>query len=333
MKVKRISLPVLFLLLFASVAYPQTGTKDTTVNNLVHASGYKTSEWNVIPEYIKAGKGKQTLILIPGMGFDASVFTDFIEVNKNNFTMYAITIPGYGNTKAPPMPDTSVSYGEQSWNNSAIEGISKLIEKEKLIKPVIVGHFVQGVQLAVRLAVKYPDKVGGLILMGGPAKFIGLMNGKVLDYTVDKMIIATDKYSGPIWFKKMKKSYFDENNFLPEIYSLDKTKAALLWKQPSTVSLPVAIRYSCEYFAIDVRAEFDKIKCPVLVLRAMFNKQVLESTTNSYLPPQFIDSWNDASTRNPLIKVKDIPDAATFVWKDKPIEVYNEIKTFITAFN
>lgn len=327
---RKITAQIIVFFFYTTAVYSQTGTKDSVVNNLVHRPEYKTSEWGSVPEYIKAGKGKQALILIPGIGFDASVFTDFMKANKNNYTMYAITIPGYGNTKAPPMPDTSISYGEQSWNNNAIEGINKLIDKEKLDKPVIAGHFVQGVQLAVMLAIKYPHKVGGLILMGGPAKFIGVMNGKILDYPVDKMIMATDKYSGPIWFKKMKKSYFDENNFLPEIYSLDSIKAAQLWKLPASVSLPVAVRYSCEYFASDVRADFSKIKCPVLVLRAMFNKKVTESAINSYLPPQFIDTWNDAETRNPLIKVKDIPDAATFVWKDKPAETYAAIKEFIT---
>jgi pimeloyl-ACP methyl ester carboxylesterase len=127
----------------------------------------------------------------------------------------------------------------------------------------------------------------------------------------------------------MKKPFFDANNFPSEIYSTDSIKAFQLWKQPATVSFPVAIRYSCEYFATDVRADFDKIKCPVLVLRAMFNTKVTESAMYKSLSPQFIDTWNDAATRNPLIKVKDMPDAATFVWKDKPADVNKAVKEFV----
>lgn len=320
---------ILLLSSFTSYAQMKSNVPDTAINNLVHTPGYKTSELGAIPKFVKAGKGKQTLLLIPGLGFDASVFKDFMEANKNNYTMYAVTIPGFGKTPAPPMPPAGTSYGEQSWNKGAVEGIAKLIDKEKLSKPVIVGHFVQGIQLAVMLATSYPEKVGRLILMGGPAKFIAVMNGKIIDNPKEKMIMATDKYTGPKWFMHMEKKDYDAGNFLPEIYSLDSTAGKFLWKKSAEVIMPVAVRYSSEYFASDVRADFDKIKCPVLVLRNLFDSTVLDATINIYLKPQFIDSWDDASTRNPLITVKDIKDAACFVWKDKPAETYSAIKDFL----
>src|SRR6188768_2029468 len=105
-------------------------------NNLVQTDGYHTSQYGAIVSYTKSGKGTDQLILIPGLGFDASVFSDFVERNKKNFTMYSITLPGYGKTSAPPMPDSAnASYGLQYWNNGAIEGIKKLIQKENLRKP------------------------------------------------------------------------------------------------------------------------------------------------------------------------------------------------------
>lgn len=327
---KRIIQIFLFLLYGSCVfAQAQSNKPDTTINNLVHTPGYKTSELGTIPQFVKAGKGKQTLILIPGLGFDASVFKDFMDANKNNYTMYAVTIPGFGKTQAPPMPAAGTSYGEQTWNKGALEGLVKLIKKENLNKPIIVGHFVQGVQLAVRMAVNYPEKVGGLILMGGPAKFIAAMGGKILDYPEDKMIKLTDNYTGPKWFLHMEKKDYDAGNFLPEIYSLNSAIGKSLWKKSAEVVMPVAVRYSSEYFASDVRADFEKIKCPVLVLRALFNETVLDATVNVYLKPQFIDSWDDAKTTNPLITIKDIKDAACFVWKDKPIETYSAIKEFL----
>ncbi|MEJ0033367.1 MAG: hypothetical protein WDO15_24870 [Bacteroidota bacterium] len=71
-------------------------------------------------------KNKPALILIPGIGFDSSVFSDFVERNKKSYTMYTVTIPGYGNTAAPAMPDSAhASYGKQYWTNSAIEDIRK----------------------------------------------------------------------------------------------------------------------------------------------------------------------------------------------------------------
>ncbi len=328
MKIRKLFLTAMLHPLLLSASIPILA-QDSSINNLVLPAGYTTSGYGAMPAYIKAGQGSQTLVLIPGLGFDASVFSDFMEANKKNYTMYAITIAGYGNSKAAPMPPPGTSYGEQTWNKGVMEGLVKLIDKEQLMQPVIVGHFVQGIQIAIRFAAEHPDKTGGLILMGGPVKFIAAMNGKIYDEPLAKLVQYTDKYTAPVWFKTMKKEFFDANNFRPEIYSLDSTKGVSLWKKSAGVDLSVAIRYSCEYFASDAREELVKLKCRVLVLRALFNDKIVQAPVNNYLRPQFIDAWNDAPERNNMVHIKDIKDAACFIWKDNPAETYRMIREFL----
>jgi pimeloyl-ACP methyl ester carboxylesterase len=301
----------------------------SSTNNLAHYPGYETCEYGAIPEFTKVGKGKLTLLLIPGLGFDATVFDDFIKANKNNYNMYVVTIPGYGNTKAPPMPTAGTSYGDQSWNKGVIEGLVKLIEKENLKRPVVVGHFVQGTQLALRMAIDHSDKIRSVIILGGPAKFISIINGEPKEFPLNGTISYVDKNTAPTWFKQINKNDFNDGNYLPEIYSLDNTVGDDLWKQSASVELPVMVRYLCEFFASDIKMEFAKIKCSVLVLRAMFSDKVLQMPINNYVSPQFINSWDDAAAKNPLIRVHDIQNSASFVWKDQPDEVYKAIKTFL----
>ena len=325
------SLQILLCLVLPAISFaqPKFIKQDSNVNNLIHPAAYQASEYGAIPPYVKAGYARQALILIPGLGFDGSVFNDFMNANKDNYTMFAVTIPGYGNSKAPLMPLTDTSYGDQKWNLGVIEGLLKLIEKEKLQRPVIVGHFVQGTQLALRMAIDHPDKVGGIIILGGPAKFIYLEKGEPKLYPLKSMVSYTDKYTAPLWFKAISHKSFNEGNYRPEIYSLDSIKGEILWQQVAAVDLPVMVRYLCEFFASDITLELDKIKCPVLILRATFNEKVLEAPINIYVRPQFIDSWNEATLKNKLIRVKDIPGAAGFVWKDQPGKVYAEIKYFL----
>src|SRR5688572_22179761 len=124
-------------------------TRDSTVNNLQLPPGYHTSSYGSIPHYTKLGKGRVQMVLIPGLGFDEEVFRDFAGSNKKNYTMYCITIPGYGSTGAAPAPDGATSFGDQYWNRGVIDGIVKLIVSEKILKPIVVGHFTQGSQLAL----------------------------------------------------------------------------------------------------------------------------------------------------------------------------------------
>lgn len=138
--------------------------------------------------------------------------------------MYAIIIAGFGNTTASAMPPEGTSYGEQTWSKSTINGILKLIEKEKINKLTIIGYFVYYIQVALRLTIDNPDKIGRVIILGGQEKYIAIMKGEVKDMPLDCLIVGTDKYIAPRWFKSITKKKFDEGNYLPEIYSLDSIK-------------------------------------------------------------------------------------------------------------
>jgi len=299
-------------------------------NNLVHTTGYKTSDYGAIVSYLKDGTGKSDLVLIPGLGFDASVFKDFVARNKKSFTMYSVTLPGYGNTAAPPMPDSvHASYGLQYWTNGAIEGIRKLIAKEHLRKPILVGHFAQGAQIALRMAIEMPDVIGGVIAVGAPAKFVAIVNGVVTEYPMQITVPYIDRYTGPQWFKPMSKDAFDKGNYSPEVYSLNRQTGEALWKMSAGVPLPVYVRYLCEFFASDITLDADKLRCPVLVLRTLFSPEVLGKDINNYIKPQFIDAWDRMAKANPGIIIKDILNSASFAWKDQPVEFDKAVTAFV----
>lgn len=324
---------ILLLLTSFAPSFSQ-GAQDTTLNNLVLPLGYPTTEPGAIPHFTKSGKGKNAMILIPGWGFDGSVFDDFVKTNKKAFAMYTITIPGFGNTPCPPLPKDGTSFGDQSWNKSVLEGIANLIDAEEIDRPVIVGHFTQGAQLALRLAMDYPNKVASVIILGAPAKFVAVQDGKVLPYPLKSAIYYADKISGPKFYKTVTESYWDQNNYMRELYSLQGETAERLWKQNASVPMPIMIRYLLEFHASDITLEATKIHCPVLVLRPGFRSEWLFDTQNgsfNYIKPQFINSWELMKEKNPLIDIQDITDAGVFLWKDQPDETMRRIKKFIDS--
>lgn len=320
---------ILMLIAGQQQGFAQLPVFDSTVNNLILPPGYNASEYGAIPEYYKTGKGKEAMILIPGLGFDANVFRDFTEYYRDRYRIFVITIPGYGDTKAPALPEAASSYGEQRWNNSVMQGLLKLMDKERLKKVIIVGHATQGTQLSVQMAVKYPDKISRVIVLGGHAKFISVIQGTPREFSLDTMIMYTDRYTSQKWFKNMTDQYFDDNNYSPSVYSIDTVEGRKLWKQVAAVQLPVLIQYLCEFFASDIKSDLHKIKCPTLILKALFNGETLNNPVNNYVRHQFIDAWNDASRRNTRILVKDVRNSGVFVWKDNPKETYSAIDEFL----
>jgi pimeloyl-ACP methyl ester carboxylesterase len=264
------------------------------------------------------------------MGFNASVFSDFVKRNRKNYTMYSVTIPGYGDTSAPAMPDSAqASYGLQYWTRGVIEGVRKLIDKEHLDKPFLVGHFTQGAQVVIRMAAEMPEIIGGVIVVGGPAKFISFVNGKIVEYPVEKAADYIDRITAPRWFGPITKEAFDKGNYPPELYSVDAKTGKDLWDVSAKVPLPVYIRYTCEFFSSDVTLYADKIKVPVLVLRAMFTPEILSRDANGYIKPQFIDAWERMAKANPKIVIEDVMNSATFIWKDHPVLFDKVIEEFM----
>ncbi len=189
---------VLFLVLVLATlntAYAQFDKSrlDSTVNNLELPAYYQTSKLGEIGQVVKKGEGSIDMILIPGWGFGWEIYREFMSSNLDNYTMYAITLPGFGYTQAPPLPPKGTSYGEHIWNSGAIEGIKKLIEEKDLSKPVLVSNFLQAPQIVFWFAYKYPELISSIVIIGGMAKYV-IQNWQP---TLEQRISYVDKVLAP----------------------------------------------------------------------------------------------------------------------------------------
>lgn len=76
----------------------------------------------------KRGRGPVPLILIADLRTDWTVFQSFMERNAERYTLYAVTLPGYGGTPAPPRPAT-LDLTTTPWWDGAKQGVLGLIER------------------------------------------------------------------------------------------------------------------------------------------------------------------------------------------------------------
>jgi len=86
----------------------------------------------------KRGRGPIPMILIADIRTDWSLYRNFMDRNVERYTMYAVTLPGYGGTPAPPRPET-LDLKSTPWWDGAEKGVVSLIEKNRFNKPVVVG--------------------------------------------------------------------------------------------------------------------------------------------------------------------------------------------------
>jgi pimeloyl-ACP methyl ester carboxylesterase len=111
----------------------------------------------------KVGTGPVPMILVPDYGSDWTMYRAFIERNRDRYTMYAVTLPGFGGTPVPPRPKT-FDPAKTPWWDSAEKAVVELIARERLDRPVILGTQT-GAYLAARVALDHPAKTRGVVLL------------------------------------------------------------------------------------------------------------------------------------------------------------------------
>ncbi len=308
--------------------------QDSTLNNLIHPDNYKTARLGELGHVEKLGNGKREMILIAGRGFGWEIYRDFVEANKDRYTMFAVTIAGYGGTPAPPMPPEGTSYGEQTWMKAAEQAIVDLALG--LNKPVVVGNFLEATQYALRLAIDHAEEIHSVVIIGGAPMVLppGYEKVPTDEYMpLSQRIAATDTYYAPQWFRTVTRETWESNDFSGLAYSNQPKQEKRLFEMAESSTLPTLIRYYCEFSASDISLEFVNIKAPVLVLLPDFPQEILNDPRYNYFKPLFLDSWDsrgpDGNIRR-FARVETIRDSHLLMMIDQPAPLSEAIWQFVS---
>lgn len=301
--------------------------QDPERNNLVHPEGYKPGPPDTLGRVDRVGEGKQAMILIAGNGFDGEIFTPLAEMYKDRFTSYLVTLAGFSGTPAPPMPPAGTSYAEQTWTRGAQKAVERLIDEEKLDRPVIVGSWMNGTQIALRLALEHPEKIRGAIVISGIPKTPWWISPE--PPTLEQRIQRNDEVMAPKWFKTVTEDTWYDNNFLPRDLALHPVRALQLWRQGTTANLATNIRYFLEVRTQDVTLDLPKLKIPVLAVVPGFDEEFFAGPHDSNYMRRFCqEPWQGLEDVK-MLEIATIPGSRAMIMDDKPTELQQAIDKFL----
>ncbi len=159
---KRILFSIIVLTVFVIGCSPYGNLEKMEFDELQYPFEVKKAviDEEITIAYVDEGAGEQTIIFVHGLGSYLPAWKKNIEDLKNDYRCIAIDLPGYGKSSKPIHSGMMDYYAET---------ISKFMDKLELKSAVIAGHSM-GAQIAMVMALKYPDKVEKLIL-AAPAGF------------------------------------------------------------------------------------------------------------------------------------------------------------------
>jgi pimeloyl-ACP methyl ester carboxylesterase len=289
----------------------------------------------------KRGRGPIPLILIADMRTDWSLYRNFMDRNAARYTMYAVTLPGYGGTPAPPRPET-LDLRSTPWWDGAEKGVLSLIEKNRLNKPVIVGTAASS-YLATRLAVNHPDKIRAAVVLGGDvyATFRSLANP---DYpaTLEERPDVLMKQPGAIGMiseflpalMPSRESADARIKALPpaqltpfsaRIREIERARALAI--DDAVLSDPRAYIYNVELLASDLTGELKNLKVPLLAIPA------IHDDNSPFQGEPARSQWYEAKMRYPSIPLTVVPfeNTRTYITEDAPQELDRAIESFLAG--
>lgn len=129
----------------------------------IRSSSAEPIDGTSLAEVERMGEGERTLLLIPCMSCRWESFEPFMRRNTDRFTMYAVTLPGFGGS---PRPDLPLNEPEPVWQTHTVAALSDLIDQEQLSDITVVGHSI-GSSIGVMLAAERPDVVTRFIDIDG----------------------------------------------------------------------------------------------------------------------------------------------------------------------
>ena len=290
----------------------------------------------------KAGRGPLTMILIPDFGSDWTIYKSFMERNAGRYTMYAVTAPGFGGTPTPPRPE---SYAPMAtpWSDNAEQAIIKLIEKNKLDKPLVVGVLTGG-YLAARLALDYQDKIRGAVLLDSrayvpyrslsiPDKPVSLEERRnILTMRPAAMGILQD-LSPQVMLSREASEQLAQNlspqqqqsMFYSNLRDIERGKTLFINNTYNTDAR--TFRYNIELNGVDLSEDMKKLKAPLLSIVALHDDN---SPGQGGVSPS---QWNEIKLRSPQIPltVVKFEGARGYIFDEAPKEFDKAIEAFLAG--
>ena len=193
------------------------------------------------------------MILIPGLSSSGEVWDTTVARYKDRFECHVLTLAGFA----------GVPRIEAPMLDKVRDGIVDYARKNKLIKPVIVGHSLGGT-LALDLAARYPDLPGRIVIVDSYPFLMGIMDPAMTPEKLRESVAQIRLYMGgqsQDQYERYVKSGVATRSMVTKDSDFERLTAWGLASDRMAVTDAMA-----ELYSMDLRQEVAKIQCPTLVM-------------------------------------------------------------------
>ncbi len=304
-----------------------------------HVSSTAPTPLGGLGPVVKTGHGPVPMVLVGDYGTAASFYQAFTERNGDRYTMYVVTIPGFGGTPAPPEP-ANYDPDATPWWDGLVAGVVDLIDTHQLDRPVIVGTQA-GAYLATRLAIEHPERIRGAVVLNGLV-FMSLRDTRTIELPPTlaqrRQTVARRPDLCGLMFKFLPAAVPSEaaagrmldalpapiQRFVLGVNTRDTATARKQFLDFYAHGDPKAGQYLVELNASDLTEPLGRLKVPLLSIPSVPDDDSPAPDSPS------LAQWNEVRLRYPTIPLTVAPmrDVRSYAIVDAPLDVDRAIAAF-----
>lgn len=201
-------------------------------------------------EVIKTGKGKQSILFIPGFASSGEVWNETKAAFEKDFTCYTLTMAGFAGVKPQPNPSF------ENWKTE----IANYIKDNKIDKPIIIGHSMGG-GLALAIAADYPELVRKIVVVDALPCLAAMSDPSFKskeNNDCSAMVVQMTALNDSQFYEMQKQ-------MIPRLLQ-DASKLDLVVGWSVKSDRKTFAQMYCDFSNTDLRAKIASIKCPALIL-------------------------------------------------------------------
>ncbi|WP_264553234.1 alpha/beta fold hydrolase [Flavobacterium sp. N2038] len=201
-------------------------------------------------EVLKTGKGKQSIIFIPGFASSGEVWNETKTAFEKDYSCYTLTMAGFAGVKPQPNPSF------ENWKTE----IANYIKENKIEKPILIGHSMGG-GLALAIAADYPELIKKIVVVDALPCLAALMDPSFKSKENNDCTAMTDQMTGmtDAQFLEMQKKTMPR--LLADVSKMDMVVDWSVKSDRKTFG-----EMYCDFSNTDLRNKITGIKCPSLIL-------------------------------------------------------------------
>lgn len=269
-----------------------------------------------IPHVEQRGTGPVPMVLVPGLTCDWKVWDAFMERNKDKYTMYAVTLPGFGGTEPPATPEVATG---TPWLDNALAALAATIDEKKLDRPVVVGHSLGGL-LALRMAIEHPGKVRGVVAVDGMPAFP--IDEKPVP--TPERVARVERQIGPMMLNSSDQLWDQQLDMMAGSMVTDPQRGKELREMFRGTPTAVGARYMVELMKSDVTQAMIDSTTPMLVIAAINNDNAAAGMSREVMRTMWEATMGAAKDR-----VLYVDNSRHFVMDDQPAALDEAVAGFV----